>query len=79
MESTDSRPWSTSSKVPATAAAKCLSDDLDALVMHLRYPTRHRRRWRSTNLRSRVALEMSTCPPCPAAQIRAARWTSKPT
>ena len=30
-----------------TAAAKCLADDLDALVVHLRYPTRHRRRWRS--------------------------------
>jgi putative transposase len=29
-----------------TAAAKCLTDDLDALVVHLRYPTRHRRRWR---------------------------------
>ena len=33
-----------------TAAARCLADDLDALVVHLRYPTRHRRRWRSTNL-----------------------------
>jgi putative transposase len=32
-----------------TAAAKCLADDLDALVIHLRYPTRHRRRWRSTD------------------------------
>jgi putative transposase len=32
-----------------TAAARCLADDLDALVVHLRYPTRHRRRWRSTN------------------------------
>ena len=32
-----------------TAAAKCLADDLDALVAHLRYPTRHRRRWRSTD------------------------------
>jgi putative transposase len=31
------------------AAARCLADDLDALVVHLRYPTRHRRRWRSTN------------------------------
>jgi hypothetical protein len=31
------------------AAARCLADDLDALVVHLR-PTRHRRRWRSTNL-----------------------------
>jgi putative transposase len=27
--------------------------DLDALVVHLRYPTRHRRRWRSTNLLER--------------------------
>jgi putative transposase len=36
-----------------TAAAKCLSDDLDALVVHLRYPPRHRRRWRSTNLLER--------------------------
>jgi hypothetical protein len=26
-----------------TAAAKCLADDLDALVVHPRYPTRHRR------------------------------------
>jgi len=32
-----------------TAAAKCLADDLDALVVHLRYPLRHRRRWRSTD------------------------------
>jgi putative transposase len=31
----------------------CLTDDLDALVVHLRYPTRHRRRWRSTNLLER--------------------------
>jgi transposase-like protein len=30
-----------------------LADDLDALVVHLRYPTRHRRRWRSTNLLER--------------------------
>ena len=36
-----------------TAAAKCLGDDLDALVVDLRYPTRHRRRWRSTNLLER--------------------------
>jgi putative transposase len=35
------------------AAARCLSDDLDALVVHLRYPPRHRRRWRSTNLLER--------------------------
>jgi putative transposase len=36
-----------------TAAAKCLADDLDALVVHLRYPPRHRRRWRSTKLLER--------------------------
>jgi putative transposase len=36
-----------------TAAARCLGDDLDALVIHLRYPPRHRRRWRSTNLLER--------------------------
>jgi transposase-like protein len=36
-----------------TAAARCLADDLDALVVHLRYRTRHRRRWRSTNLLER--------------------------
>jgi putative transposase len=29
-----------------TAAAKCLADDLEALCVHLRYPTRHRRRCR---------------------------------
>jgi len=38
-----------------TAAARCLADDLDALVVHLRYPTRHRRRWRSTNLPRAIA------------------------
>jgi transposase-like protein len=36
-----------------TAAARCLADDMDALVVHLRYPLRHRRRWRSTNLLER--------------------------
>ena len=36
-----------------TAAARCLADDLDALVVHLRHPLRHRRRWRSTNLLER--------------------------
>jgi putative transposase len=36
-----------------SAAARCLADDLDALVVHLRYPRRHRRRWRSTNLLER--------------------------
>jgi putative transposase len=40
-------------KAGFTAAAKCLNDDLDALVVHLRYPLRHRRRWRSTNLLER--------------------------
>ena len=32
-----------------SSAARCLADDLDAVVVHLRYPTRHRRRWRSTD------------------------------
>jgi hypothetical protein len=32
------------------SAARCLSDDLDALVQHLRNLLRHRGRWRSTNL-----------------------------
>jgi putative transposase len=40
-------------KAGSTAAAKGLADDLDALVVHLRYPYRHRRRWRSTNLLER--------------------------
>jgi transposase-like protein len=40
-------------KAGYTAAARCLADDLDALVVHLRYPPRHRRRWRSTNLLER--------------------------
>ena len=40
-------------KAGYTAAAKCLADDLDALVVHLRYPTTHGRRWRSTNLLER--------------------------
>ena len=41
-----------------TAAAKCLADDLDALVVHLRYPLRHRRRGRSTNLLDRSLAEV---------------------
>ena len=40
-------------KAGYTAAARCLADDLDALVVHLRYPLRHRERWRSTNLLER--------------------------
>ncbi len=36
------------------SAARCLADDLDALVAHLRYPLRHRKRWRSTNLLERT-------------------------
>jgi putative transposase len=40
-------------KAGYAAAAKSLADDLDALDVHLRYPTRHRRRWRSTNLLER--------------------------
>jgi len=35
------------------SAARCLADDLDGLVVHLRYPLRHRERWRSTNLLER--------------------------
>jgi putative transposase len=35
------------------AAGACLSDDLDALLVHLEYPLRHRRKWRSTNLLER--------------------------
>jgi transposase-like protein len=45
-----------------TAAAKCLADDLDALVVHLRYPPRHRRRWRSTNLLERSLGEVNGGP-----------------
>src|SRR5688572_13894997 len=41
-----------------TAAAKCLADNLAALIVHLRYPTRHRRRWRSTNLLERSLAEV---------------------
>jgi putative transposase len=41
-----------------TAAAKCLADDLDSLVVHLRFPTRHRRRCRSTNLLERSLAEV---------------------
>jgi putative transposase len=40
------------------AASKCLADDLDALIVHLRYPTTHRRRWRSTNLLERSLAEV---------------------
>jgi transposase-like protein len=42
------------------AAAKCLADDLDALVVHLRYPLRHRRQWRSTNLLERSLAEVKS-------------------
>jgi transposase-like protein len=35
------------------------ADDLDALVVHLRYPPRHRRRWRSTNLLERSLGEVN--------------------
>ena len=41
-----------------TAAARCLGDDLDALVVHLRYPLRHRKRRRSTNLLERTLGEV---------------------
>jgi putative transposase len=32
-----------------TSAAACLADDLQALCVHLGYPLKHRRRWRSTD------------------------------
>ena len=35
------------------AAAACLGEDLQALCAHLRYPLKHRRVWRSTNLLER--------------------------
>jgi putative transposase len=35
------------------SAAACLAEDLDALTVHLRYPLKHRRVWRSTNLLER--------------------------
>lgn len=40
------------------SAAACLADDLEALVAHLRYPLRHRKRWRSTNLLERTLGEV---------------------
>jgi putative transposase len=39
-------------------AARCLADELDALVVHPRYPPRHRKRWRSTNLLERTLGEV---------------------
>ena len=39
--------------IRARAAFRLGADDLEALVVHLRYPIRHRRRWRSTNLLER--------------------------
>jgi putative transposase len=38
---------------PPAAAAACLADDLEALTVHLGYPLKHRRVWRSTNLLER--------------------------
>ncbi len=38
-----------------SSAARCLADDL---VVHLRYPLRHRKRWRSTNLLERTLGEV---------------------
>jgi putative transposase len=40
------------------SAASCLVDDLDALLAHLRYPLRHRKRWRSTDLLERTLGEV---------------------
>jgi putative transposase len=45
-------------KAGYAAAARCLADDLEALCVHLRYPVRHRRRWRSTNLLERSLAEV---------------------
>jgi hypothetical protein len=45
-----------------TPAARCLAEDLDALVVDLRYPVRHRRRWRSTNLMERSLGEVKRRP-----------------
>lgn len=41
-----------------SAAADCLADDLEALCAHLRYPLRHRHRWRSTNPLERSLAEV---------------------
>ena len=54
----DSRCCRGARRAGYTAAAKCLADELDALVVHLRYPTRHRRRWRSANLLERSLAEV---------------------
>jgi putative transposase len=40
------------------SAAACLADDLEALCVHLGYPLKHRRRWRSTNLLERSLGEL---------------------
>ena len=68
------------------SAARCLADDLDALVVHLRYPLRHRERWRSTNLLERSLGEvrrrtkvMAGSPARPAASRSSGRcstWSS---
>jgi putative transposase len=41
-----------------SSAARCLGDDLDALCVHLHYPPRHRKRWRSSNLLERTLGEV---------------------
>ena len=38
--------------------ARCLDDDLDSLVVHLRFPHEHRKRIRSTNLLERTFVEV---------------------
>jgi transposase-like protein len=43
---------------PYPSAAACLADDLPALTVHLRYPSRLRRRLRSTNLLERSLEEV---------------------
>ena len=64
----------------AAAAAKCLADDLDALIVHLRYPPRHRRRWRSTNLLERSLGEVNrrtkASDPLESGGCRIMRWLS---
>jgi putative transposase len=42
----------------ATTCGACDNGILYGLVVHLRYPTSHRRRWRSTNLLERSLAEV---------------------
>src|ERR671937_114559 len=38
--------------------ARCLEDELEALIVHLRFPSEHRKRIRSTNLLERTFVEV---------------------